>query len=608
MPRSLWLMRAAALVAAVLFVHGFGDRTALAAEPKLELLWPEGAPGAVGTEDNDKPSLTIWLPEKHRNTRTAVVLCPGGGYGGLAVDHEGKQIAEFFGKHGVATFMLKYRLAPKYKHPAPMLDVQRALRSVRTRAKEFEIEPTRIGVMGFSAGGHLASTAATHFDDGKADAADPFDRTSCRPDFAILCYPVITMEQGITHGGSRKNLLGENPAQELVDLMSNEKQVTPQTPPTFIFHTTEDAAVLPENAILFYTALRKAKVPAELHIYERGRHGVGLAADNEQLSQWPMQLAGWLKLRGLLDRPKFVASTPEEASADPDFAVQGEYAGEIPTADGPTKFGLQLIAEGRGQFAVVAYQGGLPGDGWDGSERKRGTGRFENGSVTFKNDHAQATWKNGTVEIADLNGNFIATFPKVVRQSPTLGQKPDNGAVVLFDGNSGDAFKGARLTEDGLLMQGVTSKLKFGSCRLHVEFRLPYQPEDRGQARGNSGCYLQGRYEVQMLDSFGLEGLDNECGGIYSVKKPDLNMCFPPMSWQTYDIDYEAAQFDANGKKTKNALISVRHNGVTIHHQVELPKGTTAAPVSEGPELGPLYLQDHGNPVRYRNLWLVESK
>ncbi len=579
-----------------------------AAEPKVELLWPDGAPGAVGTEDNDKPSLTVWLPEKAANTRTAVVLCPGGGYGGLAIDHEGKQIAEYFGKLGVATFMLKYRLAPKYKHPTPMLDVQRAIRIVRSRAAEFGVEPTRVGVMGFSAGGHLASTAATHFDGGKGDAKDPLDKTSCRPDFAILCYPVITMEAGTTHGGSRKNLLGENPAPELVDLMSNEKQVTPQTPPTFLFHTTEDAAVLPENAILFYSALRKAKVPAELHIYERGRHGVGLAANDAHLSQWSVQLAGWLRMRGYLDRPKFVAASPEEASVDPDFAVQGEYSGEVPTADGPVKFGVQIIAEGRGMFSVVAYRGGLPGDGWDGSEKKRANGRFDNGVVKFEGKEAHATWKNGAIEIVDPNGNFVASFPKVTRQSPTLGQKPEAGAVVLFDGTSGDAFQGARLTPDGLLMQGITSKQKFGSCRLHLEFRLPYQPEDRGQGRGNSGCYLQGRYEVQMLDSFGLEGMDNECGGLYSVKRPDLNMCYPPLAWQTYDIDYVAAQYDDSGKKTKNATITVRHNGVTIHHQVELPKGTTAAPVPENPEPGPLYLQDHGNPVRYRNIWLVETK
>jgi acetyl esterase/lipase len=579
-----------------------------AAEPTVLPLWPEGAPGAVGTEEADKPTLTVWLPEAAKNTRTGIVVCPGGGYGGLAIDHEGKQIAEFLTRQGVATFMLKYRLAPRYKHPTPMLDVQRAMRLVRSRADEFAIDPSRLGVMGFSAGGHLASTVATHFDQGIADAADPLDRASCRPDFAILCYPVITMDAAITHGGSRRNLLGDNPPQELVDLMSNEKQVTPETPPTFLFHTTEDAAVLPENAILFYSALRKAKVPAELHIYERGRHGVGLAQSDKQLSSWPERLTGWLSLRGFLERPKVVAATPEEAAKDDDFSVQGEYQGDIPTAEGPVKFGVQIIAEGRGQFAVIAYRGGLPGDGWDGSEKKRSRGQMENGQVRFKGDEAQAVWDKGALEVQDLNGVAVAQLGKVTRTSPTLGQKPETGAVVLFDGTSGAAFPGAKLTADGLLMQGVTSQQTFGSCRLHVEFRLPYQPEDRGQARGNSGCYLQGRYEVQMLDSFGLEGEDNECGGLYSVHRPDLNMCFPPLAWQTYDIEYRAAEYDAAGKKTKNALITVRHNGVTIHQDVELPKATTAAPVAESAAPGPLYLQDHGNPVRYRNIWLVETK
>ncbi len=276
MPRSLWLMRAAALVAAVLFVHGFLHLTAVAAEPKLELLWPEGAPGAVGTEDNDKPSLTIWLPGKHRNTRTAVVLCPGGGYGGLAVDHEGKQIAEFFGKHGVATFMLKYRLAPKYKHPTPMLDVQRALRMVRTRAKEFEIEPTRIGVMGFSAGGHLASTAATHFDDGKADAADPFDRTSCRPDFAISIYP--------GHLWIDREKFALNPA----------VPVTNKTPPTFLLQCQDDMVDPPEHSLVYYRALKKAGVPVEMHLYAKGGHAFGLRRTDKAVTAWPELVETWL--------------------------------------------------------------------------------------------------------------------------------------------------------------------------------------------------------------------------------------------------------------------------------------------------------------------------
>ena len=269
-------------------------------EPKVELLWPKGAPGAVGTEERDKPSLTIYLPPADKATGTAVVVCPGGGYGGLAVGHEGKDPAEWLNRHGVAAFVLRYRLGPRYRHPAPLQDAQRALRIVRSRAKEWGIDPGRIGIWGFSAGGHLASTAATHFEEGKPDADDPIQRVSCRPDFAILCYPVITLRPPYAHMGSRRNLLGDKPDENLVDSLCNERQVTSKTPPTFLFHTNADTAVPPENSILFYSALRKAKVPAELHIYQEGAHGVGLAVGRGAAAAWPEQLAAWLKTRGLL--------------------------------------------------------------------------------------------------------------------------------------------------------------------------------------------------------------------------------------------------------------------------------------------------------------------
>jgi len=270
--------------------------------PKVELLWPNGAPGALGTEDRDKPTLTISLPPEGKANGAAVVICPGGGYQFLAVDHEGKQIAEWLNKHGVTAFMLKYRIAPRYQHPAPMQDAQRAIRTVRARAKEWHLDPKRIGIWGFSAGGHLASTAGTHFDDGKADAEDPIEKVSCRPDFLILCYPVITLEPPYAHMGSRNNLLGKDADMKLVESLSNDKQVTDRTPPTFLFHTDADKGVLPENSILFYLALKKAKVPAELHIYEKGDHGVGLAQKDAVLSSWPDRLADWMKGRGLLQR------------------------------------------------------------------------------------------------------------------------------------------------------------------------------------------------------------------------------------------------------------------------------------------------------------------
>jgi len=257
------------------------------AQPRTELLWPDGAPGAVGTEDADKPSITIYLAGKAIRNGTAVVVCPGGGYGALAVDHEGKQIAEFLNRTGVSAFVLKYRLGPRYHHPAMIDDAHQAIRFVRSRAREFEIDPHRVGIMGFSAGGHLASTAATHFD------------TETRPDFAILIYPVISFDD-YAHTGSRDNLLGKNPDPKLAESLSNYKQVTPQTPPTFLMHTDEDTVVPAENSVLFYMALRKAKVPAELHIFEKGQHGVGLAQKDPILGMWPNLLTNWLKTRGLL--------------------------------------------------------------------------------------------------------------------------------------------------------------------------------------------------------------------------------------------------------------------------------------------------------------------
>lgn len=274
-----------------------------AAEPAIVTLWPEGAPQAKGNSDRDQPTLTIWPAPKDTANGTAIVICPGGGYGMLATDHEGLQIADWFNKLGISAFMLKYRLGTSgYRHPVPMLDVQRAIRYVRANAGEWQVDPHRIGVIGFSAGGHLASTAATHFDAGKADASDPIERVSCRPDFAILCYPVIMFDSGFTHQGSQRNLLGDNPDAKLVESLSNEKQVSKDTPPTFLFHTDEDKAVPAENSVMFYLALRRHGVPAELHIYEKGKHGVGLGAGVEGSQTWPDRLHDWLGVRGLLKK------------------------------------------------------------------------------------------------------------------------------------------------------------------------------------------------------------------------------------------------------------------------------------------------------------------
>jgi acetyl esterase/lipase len=268
------------------------------AGPAPELLWPNGAPGALGTADEDKPSLTPYLAKSPNGT--AVIVCPGGGYQHLAMDHEGVQIAKWLNSLGISAFVLQYRLGPKYRHPAMIHDAQRAIRTVRTHAAALHIQPDRIGIWGFSAGGHLASTAATHFDAGDADAADPIDRAGSRPDFAILAYAVISLNSEYAHAGSRTNLLGKTPDLKLVDEFSNDQRVTPQTPPTFLFHTSADATVPVENSVRFYLALRKAGVPAEMHIFQNGPHGVGLAPTDATLSAWGGLLANWLRERGLL--------------------------------------------------------------------------------------------------------------------------------------------------------------------------------------------------------------------------------------------------------------------------------------------------------------------
>lgn len=269
--------------------------------PKTERLWPSGAPGAVGTEDQDTPTLTIYLPAKPQASGTGIVVCPGGGYHGLAMDHEGHEVARWLTSRGIAAFILKYRLGPRYHHPAMLQDVLRAMRVVRSRAAEFGIKPDQIGVMGFSAGGHLASSAATLFDSPDGKAEDGLAQVSARPDFAVLCYPVIQMGEPATHKGSQENLLGTNPSPELVERLSTEKQVTARTPPTFIFQTDADTGVPAENAVSFYLALRKAGVPAELHVYEKGEHGVGLAPHDRELSTWPDRLLGWLRVNGWVE-------------------------------------------------------------------------------------------------------------------------------------------------------------------------------------------------------------------------------------------------------------------------------------------------------------------
>jgi hypothetical protein len=301
-------------------------------------------------------------------------------------------------------------------------------------------------------------------------------------------------------------------------------------------------------------------------------------------------------------RRQLVATDPDQAG--PDFAVQGEYEGKI----GEDAWGAQVVALGDGKFDLVLYEGGLPGAGWKkGDPRKQASGSTANGATAFKADGWQVTIEDETLSVVNASdpNEKLGKLRKTERKSDTLGAKPPEGATVLFDGTSAEHFRGGKLGEDKYLAVGCETKDKFGDHTLHLEFRTPFMPHARGQGRGNSGVYIHNRYECQVLDSFGLEGKDNECGGIYSISEPDVNMCLPPLAWQTYDIDFTAARYEGD-RKVRNARVTIKHNGVVIHDDLELGKGTPGKD-PEGPEPGGLYLQDHGNPVVFRNIWVVEK-
>jgi acetyl esterase/lipase len=256
-------------------------------------LWPGSAPGALGAEERDIPAVTVYLPRTMTANTPAVIVCPGGAYVNLAMNHEGRQVASYLNSLGLAAFVLRSRLGPQYHHPIELGDAQRAIRTLRAHATEWRLDPARIGIMGFSAGGHLAMSASTHFDSGKPGATDVIERAGSRPDFEVLGYPVISLTEAWTHQGSKNNLLGTNPDPELAKSLSGEQSVTKETPPTFIFQTNADTTVPAENSVYYYLALRKAGVPAEMHIFEKGPHGVGLANDDPALSEWSKLLANW---------------------------------------------------------------------------------------------------------------------------------------------------------------------------------------------------------------------------------------------------------------------------------------------------------------------------
>ena len=351
MPRSICTILVLSLFASIcsnaLADEGFQP-------PAIRFLWPAGAPQAMGNADADKPGVWVYPAGENANG-AAIVICPGGGYAIHATDHEGVQPAKYFNSIGVTAFVLRYRLSP-YRHPVPLMDAQRALRFVRAHADEFKIDKHRVGIMGFSAGGHLTSTSVTHFDGGDATAADAIDKESSRPDFGILGYPVVSLTADFAHRGSGSNLLGKDPTDEQLKSLSNELHVTAGTPPLFLFHTSEDTGVPAENSVSMFQACRKAGVPAELHVYQQGPHGVGLANEHPALSQWITTAGTWLRQNALL-----VTGTRQ--------AIQGE----VKLNSEPMKFGTIALKPrnanapvawamvSKGKFNIPATAGTVPG-------------------------------------------------------------------------------------------------------------------------------------------------------------------------------------------------------------------------------------------------------
>lgn len=317
-----------------------------------------------------------------------------------------------------------------------------------------------------------------------------------------------------------------------------------------------------------------------------------------------LSVVGLLLAAGSISAAEKHAACTDPKKCGPDFMTQGEYTG---TFGENQKLGAQVIALGDGKFDAVLYTGGLPGAGWDGKTKTSLTSSTQDGVTQFSGQKFKGRISNGALMLTASDGT-TTNLKRVERKSPTLGAKAPEGAVILFDGKNTDEWVNGKLEEGHLLGVGTRTKRKFKNYTLHLEFRTPFMPTARGQARANSGMYLNDQYEFQILDSFGLKGENNECGGLYQIARPAVNMCLPPLSWQTYDVEFRKAQFDDAGKKIKPAVTTIRLNGVVIHDHFEIPHLTPGGGLNDEGQAGSLYLQNHGNPVRFRNIWIVEHE
>lgn len=306
-------------------------------------------------------------------------------------------------------------------------------------------------------------------------------------------------------------------------------------------------------------------------------------------------------------------AAPSTDAVDDDFAYQGEFSGQGAIHQNGVfethKIGLQVAAQGKGEFIGVVYLGGLPGSGWDRETKFKVSGSRQNDQIELQGDDLQVLVTESAAKLSSTEKLLVADLVKVERHSPTLGKQAPSNAITIFDGRTSEYLKNGAVDENGLLKEGCEIVTPANDFTLHLEFKLPYMPNARGQGRANSGVYIHSRYEVQVLDSFALDGVFNECGALYRYQPPQVNMCLPPLTWQTYDILYVAPRFDPNGNKIKNAVISVHHNGVPVQEQFEIERATGAGQrVGEGPNPLPIKLQNHSNPVRYRNIWMIPHR